>query len=113
MKRKILIAVILLSSITVFAQSAANRKQVADNMEILMKAQGFDIEFNAMGEGNYLFQIDHKELTTVLEVYTFLITSGEEVWDILFANDVGFIYICFKQIDKCYTQKEIKHFFTL
>ena len=109
----IMITLMVLGTMSAFAQSAKTRENMAANMEMLMKASGYDIEFNAMGEGNYLFQVDHPDLTTVLEVYTFIITSGEEVWDTLFAKDIGFIYICFKQIDKCYSKKEIDTFFTL
>lgn len=110
MKRLILITLLLLGSISTIAQTPATsegRKLYADNLELLMNELGFNIEITAGSTENLILTFSYAELNSYLNVAIFIQTTGLNIFEVIF-KDMGFLFLCFKEIDKCYTWAEMK-----
>ena len=111
MKRTMIFIIVMLTSFVSMSQiTAEQRELMADLMQESMRTEISDCRITAMGTGNKMLMISWGEMDTYREVYAFLVgmdSSSDDVWDQLF-DLMGFDYLCFKEIDKCYTKEEIK-----
>jgi hypothetical protein len=109
MKKLMIIIITLLTATVSMAQmTAEHRDFVADMMGESMATEDATCKVYAMGQDNKLLMIDWPDLDSFLTVKFFLLgmATEEDAFDSIF-DTFEFKYLCFKQIDKCYTKEDI------
>jgi hypothetical protein len=103
MKKLIIIIAIMVQGIMAFSQSSSDRRNYAAGLNALVPS----VTIQASGPSNNQIVFSGYSVNTMNQAAAFLLSAGWPTFEKMY--DEGFTYVCFKEIDKCYTKTALKH----
>jgi len=106
MKKLILIVAIMVQGIIAISQTSSMRKSFAITMNRMVVEDGMNLNIRSDGQSNEMIIFSGYDVNNFSNVVAFIREAKWSTWDTMF-NEKRYLYVCFANVDKCYTKQEI------